>query len=328
MLKKSVIRGALLAVLLALTACAQQPAELSLTLGGDIMLARAGEPIFVDMDGAVNPWQELESQDLLPDREEELFFANLESPLGNPAPAAGEMNLCADPSLVSLLKTGHISLVSLANNHREDCASDDEVDTRVVLNEKKLQAAGVDLIPVFTETSSGLLAVIAADDISGDLDVNTLVENVKEARVQAQFVIVSMHWGEEYQGGPTERQETLAKQLADAGADVVWGHHPHVLQRMQWLNSADGRRVLVLYSLGNLLADQWMLEDAQRSALVKLVFREGEIDKIEIIPLQMDHASRQLTVVTDPKVSNLITGRLKLEQLAETGVEITLWQTR
>ena len=94
----------------------------------------------------------------------------------------------------------------------------------------------------------------------------------------ANFVVVSTHWGNEYQAGPDDRQQILAQAWVDAGADVIWGHHPHVLQRMEWITSnEDNHEALVMYSLGNLLADQFMLQDAQRSALSQGEMKNGRI---------------------------------------------------
>ncbi len=282
------------------------------------MLSRAGQPLFEQ----VNPWGQLEQIQVLPLGQNEFFFANLESPLGDATLSADEMNLCADPSQVSLLEGGHLSLVNLSNNHRDDCAPGGEAETKAVLTENGLLTAGSDLEPAFLETPQGRLTVIAADVITGTLDVEALLESVRLAKGQAGLVIVSMHWGNEYQGGPDERQQHLAQQLADAGVDVIWGHHPHVLQRMQWLKAADGRQVLVLYSLGNLLSDQWMLEDAQRSALVKLTIQNGVLIGIEIIPIEMDRESRQLQWITDVETREVISERLNLAEVSQNGIEI------
>ena len=85
-------------MLLLLNGCSPSSADFSVTLGGDILLARNGEAIFKDAGGAINPWSELEKDGVLiqdSNPAPDYFFANLESPLGNPSAAMSEMNLCA-----------------------------------------------------------------------------------------------------------------------------------------------------------------------------------------------------------------------------------------
>lgn len=68
--------------------------------------------------------------------------------------------------------------------------------------------------------------------------------------------MVGVHWGVENSHTITQAQQTLAQQLADWGADLILGTHPHVLQDAQWLTAADGRTAFVAYSLGNLISTQ------------------------------------------------------------------------
>jgi hypothetical protein len=66
----------------------------------------------------------------------------------------------------------------------------------------------------------------------------------------------------------------------------------------------------VIYSLGNLLADQWMLEDAKQSALVRLSFIENEIEEIEIFPIKMSREKKALQIITESSISMKIFDRL------------------
>lgn len=85
---------------------------------------------------------------------------------------------------------------------------------------------------------------------------DVIERQVRLARQQADFVVVGVHWGVEDSHAVVDSQRTLAQQLADWGADVIVGTHPHVLQDAQWLTAADGRRSFVAYSLGNFLSTQ------------------------------------------------------------------------
>ena len=316
---------------LVLVACTQNPDSFSITLGGDVMLARAGKSIFTDGSQLINPWVELENTGLMADSLNDpindpinLFFVNLESPLGSGQEQLHDMNLCAEASNVDVLLQGSIDLVSLANNHRDDCMIDGWLGTRSILSENGINSTRVDFVPVFIEIPDGKLAVLSAEDVTGGVVLDSLLTAVTNARAVADVVIVSMHWGNEYQAGPDDRQEELAQRLADAGADVIWGHHPHVLQRMEWLTSADGRDVLGIYSLGNLLSDQWMLEDAQRSALITLNYHKQEIIAIEILPIKMSRTDRLLHLVTDQESRSWIIERLQIEKLKIGGVTVSV----
>jgi poly-gamma-glutamate synthesis protein (capsule biosynthesis protein) len=77
--------------------------------------------------------------------------------------------------------------------------------------------------------------------------------SIASAREQADFVFVSMHWGNEDEFTPNKEQTRLAQLIADCGADVIIGHHPHVLQPVEWLDGKDGNTTLCIYSLGNLI---------------------------------------------------------------------------
>lgn len=313
-------------MLLVLCACTQQTSEFSIILGGDLMLARAGDPIFMNGQELINPWVELKENGFLDDGSmgTNYFFANLESPLSEASSSLDDMNLCADPIEVRLLVDINISLVSLANNHRFDCASDGDQQTALLLEDDDILSVKADMTPVYLDIPQGKLSVIAAEDITGSLDLDGLIKGINEANETAQIVVVSMHWGSEYQAGPSEQQQALAQQLADAGADVIWGHHPHVLQKMEWIKSSDGRDVLVMYSLGNLLSDQWMLEDAQKTALIKITYLKNAIINVEILPLQLERSTKILQIVSDQKEKEQIAERLQLESLSLTGVGISI----
>ena len=78
-----------------------------------------------------------------------------------------------------------------------------------------------------------------------------LLEKIRAMRATSDLVVVSVHWGLEYRIMPSPRYRIWAQQMADAGADVIVGHHPHVVGPVEWLDRAEGGRTLVAYSLGN-----------------------------------------------------------------------------
>ena len=81
-----------------------------------------------------------------------------------------------------------------------------------------------------------------------------MLDQVRRADEMADLVIMAIHWGVEYQMYPSEEQITLAQQLSDAGADIIIGNHPHVIQPVQWIN---GHKTLCYYAMGNMISAQW-----------------------------------------------------------------------
>ena len=86
---------------------------------------------------------------------------------------------------------------------------------------------------------------------------STAIKEIKEAKKQADFVIVFPHWGIEYEHDPSEEQEKMAKKFAEAGADAIIGCHPHVVQPMKVIKTSDNRRVPCYYSLGNFVSNMF-----------------------------------------------------------------------
>ena len=325
-LVKFCMRGALILTLLVLSGCYSAP-SVSITFGGDIALARSGKALFAQ----TNPWQQVSGAILLQQNGsgQTFFFANLESPVKTDAVSFMDdkskgYDLCADVDQLSLLKQGGMTLVNLANNHINDCGMDSAANTRILVEKAGLDVVGPDLTPVFLETQAGKIGLLAAEDVTQPLDENKLLEAVKNIRANCNILIVSLHWGNEYQSGVSTRQEQLAHDLANAGVDVLWGTHPHVLQKMDWISSQQGgHQMLAMYSLGNLLMDQWMTDQTQQSVLVTLQIQEKKIKKLSILPLKMDRTNLQL-LLPDEREMQKIEAQLGVNELSGNGVSITL----
>lgn len=88
--------------------------------------------------------------------------------------------------------------------------------------------------------------------------LKSIKELIKKIRNQdmADVIVVSLHYGKEYHLFPTSEQQEVARDLSDAGADVILGHHPHVLQPPEWILNSRGKKTLVAYSLGNFYTGQ------------------------------------------------------------------------
>ena len=108
------------------------------------------------------------------------------------------------------------------------------------------------------------------------------------AREAADFVVVSMHWGDEDAYKPNSEQKRLARLCADMGADVVVGHHSHTVQPAEWLTGADGNKTFVAYSLGNFISTMHYSQN-MAGAMLSLDFvidenGEGHVEAPKLIP--------------------------------------------
>lgn len=88
------------------------------------------------------------------------------------------------------------------------------------------------------------------------IDLPLIQQDVRKAKDLSDVVVVSMHWGNEYESLPSTSQLELARELSNMGVDIIIGHHPHVLQPMDWIERPDGSKTFVMYSLGNFLSGQ------------------------------------------------------------------------
>ncbi|MBE6562338.1 MAG: hypothetical protein E7660_01230 [Ruminococcaceae bacterium] len=86
----------------------------------------------------------------------------------------------------------------------------------------------------------------------GEADFKAHVNSVKD---KCDIIVASVHWGQENVYTPNDAQKTWAKQMADAGIDVILGHHPHVIQPIEWIKGENGNETLCAYSLGNFMAE-------------------------------------------------------------------------
>ena len=126
------------------------------------------------------------------------------------------------------------------------------------------------------------------------------LKEIQAAKKKADFVIVLPHWGVEYEHEPSEKQEKMAKKLAEAGADAIIGCHPHVVQPVKVIKTSDGRRVPCYYSLGNFVSNMfWFKCQLEGLAELEIVKWNGEttLRAAEYTPI-VNHMSKDDTKFT------------------------------
>lgn len=262
-------------LLVFLTGCqtGEGSSTVTLALLGDVMLGRSVQPSAATFS-VLEP--DLKSADLV--------LANLESPLTKAAvETRSPYALCAPPERVQYLVNAGFDLLSLANNHRLDCGAEGLAETQSTLTEAGLGFIGPGSQPVYREINGIKLAFLAFTAIGDEFSIETARQAIRSARETGAVVSVSIHWGAEYQSAASPSQKQIAAQLAEAGATLIWGHHPHVLQPAAWVG-----KTLVLYSLGNALFDQPGLENTRQSALVLVKINPNGLEVIQVVPFLID----------------------------------------
>lgn len=223
----------------------------------------------------------------------QLTFVNLESPLSDQGSrnTAKDVTFRGRPALVDGLASAGVDVVSLANNHALDWGGGALLDTIARLDAAGIAhaGAGADLAsarePALLDTAAGAVAILAFTDIIPEgfpagtdrpgvnpvrPDRDRLLADVREAASAADWVIVSLHWGIEYEGYAGGAQRELAHDVVDAGADLVLGHHPHVLQGFELYKDR-----LIAYSLGDFVFDHYSRATGETVILQAELTHEG-----------------------------------------------------
>ena len=149
------------------------------------------------------------------------------------------------PTAYTQILTGSsVEAVTLANNHTKDFGNEGMNSTIEALNAAGVAYVETDKTKIYT-TDSGLVIGLYADFFF--FDAKEVEKNVKQLKEEgAEIIVCAMHWGNEGKYRPTAEQQNLAKVAIDAGADIIYGSHPHVLQKVE--QYGDG---IIYYSLGN-----------------------------------------------------------------------------
>jgi poly-gamma-glutamate capsule biosynthesis protein CapA/YwtB (metallophosphatase superfamily) len=275
----------------------------SLIAVGDVMLGR-------DVPADPSPWQEVAGW--LPAAD--LTLGNLEavltdetSPRSAPAGEPQPIILRAGPEQAYPLSMAGFDILGLANNHALDYGPVGLSDTVAALQGAGLAPIGLlapDGIqqPLIREVNGVRLAFLAFNAVPVPGPVPGLDQGcpagatcwpvpaawdrvagpaaIAAARLHAQAVIVSIHWGFEYQLRPDPYQEAIAEAMLAAGADLILGHHPHVAQPI----AVTGDRV-VAYSLGNFVFDQ-TAGDTRYGLALRAFFDDQGLRAVQVEPLQ------------------------------------------
>jgi len=248
--------------------------QVSFAVTGDIMAHGEVKKAAAAADGG---WDSLYAPVVPLVKPADIAFGNLETPIA-PDHDHGSRSFVfnAPPAMLDALKRAGFDVVLFANNHVYDQDRDGFVESlsRIEASGLKEVGAGKDRAsaqaPLRLEVNGLKLAWFGAAQFFNDpknvddpkqpyanlLDPKQLTEAIRAVRPEVDAVLVSLHWGVEYMEAPRQSEIDLAHQLFEAGADVIIGSHPHVLQPIEVYRAGDGRTCLCLYSLGNFISNQ------------------------------------------------------------------------
>lgn len=148
-----------------------------------------------------------------------------------------------DPEYVNILKEGSVEAVTLANNHSSDYGAISLSDTKDTLRDAGIEyAIGSEVVHI--NVNNVRVGIIGLYQLDGSAD--KMIDYAMSKVEDDDLIIVQVHWGEEKADSPSEEQVELAHRAIDMGADLVIGHHPHVLQGVEKYKGK-----YICYSLGN-----------------------------------------------------------------------------
>ena len=268
--------------------------EASIIFVGDIMTSRG---VAMKMKANGNDYPFLNVVDYL--KSADAVFGNLETSI-TPGRVIknNEMYFRSDPDVAEVLKNAGFTILSLANNHTPNFGEKGLLDTFKYLDNMGIKYAGAGKNsneasqPANFEINGIKFAVLAYTDLafmpvdygaaasrSGTnvMNIENMISAVSKAKSNSDVVIISMHSGDEYSVAPNQKQIDFARSAIDAGADLIIGHHPHVVESAEIYKGK-----YIFYSLGNFVFDQMWSMPTRQGVALKIRFNKDGV--AEVLP--------------------------------------------
>lgn len=276
------------------------PEEVSFIVVGDISFSRGIGKALKNKKDKSYPFDN--TKNIL--QKADFCFGNLETPI-----TAGreiqddEMVFRSDPGTEKILADMNFKILSLANNHTMNFGEKGIIDTFNYLKKSGIEyvGAGENISqaqePKIIENKGIKIAFLAFNDSdviprsyyatdkkagTAPMDIIEMSKAVSLAKSKANIIIVSMHSGKEYVNDPNKSQKEFAHAAIDAGADLVIGHHPHVVQTMERYKGK-----YVFYSVGNFIFDQPWSEQTKEAIMLKIILNKTGLKNIIVYPIYM-----------------------------------------
>lgn len=278
--------------------------EVTILAVGDIMLARKVERLMTQF-GTGYPLSEVKTSLSQAD----ITFGNLEcavSDKGTPLPGKG-IWLRAKPEVMNELKGSGFDVLSVANNHSLDYDTEAFLDTLYWIEQSGIGTIGggndiTSACSPFISTVKGVrvgflaytemadmiwsydyprkLKATATEAGVAPFDFDSIVKDIQALNSQVDILVLSLHWGTEYSLSPSALQREQAREFIDAGADLIIGHHPHVVQGIEVYK--DG---VIAYSLGNFVFDQNQSDRTREGLVMEVTAKVSGISNVTLYPV-------------------------------------------
>ncbi len=305
------------------------PATVSLAFTGDVIFGRYREAGFAAICQAECASPSSLFAGVAPLLEADITVGNLETPVVRALPAAAPIDtgkvFGATPAHVALLRAAGFDAMTVANNHWFDQRFDGVEQTPALLREQQIAPLGEAVrsapwIRVSAVERAGLRVgfvaftsvlnkpLVAGRPMVPFVEIDAIERRVttvvRDASRGHDLVVVLAHWGEEYAAAPSPAQVRAARALVDAGASLVIGHHPHVLQRIERYRGA-----VIAYSLGNFLFDNPALSQRETGVL-RVRARRGCVERAAFYPAMIEERPWFHTTVAGERDAHRINARL------------------
>ncbi len=271
-----------------------QKSYLTVAFVGDLMLDRGvKKSVYKNFTGDYSQLFDKVKGQL---KDYDLLIANLEGPVSDKGEDVGGIySFRFETQVIPILKEVGFDIFSVANNHTFNWGREAFVDTLFRLTDENITYIGgglnikeayqgkviniKDLKIIFLAFSEfGPKATLDQPGLAM-ISETQIKESVSQARINNDLVIVSYHFGEEYQSTPNNFQRKYAELAIDSGADLVVGHHPHVIQALEQY-----KNTYIMYSLGNFIFDQYFSVETMRGGLleVEINLESKQIEKVNL----------------------------------------------
>ena len=252
---------------------------------------------------------------------DDLTIANLEGTLTDEPRRRDKVTFRGNPGNAAMLVAGSVELVDVANNHSHDCGGRGFEETVATLRKEEIGVFGREIVD--RRVLRGI-EVINLGFMGGEVDnLERVPTQVSELKRPDNLIIVSFHWGGEGIARPNKGQYVLGRATIEAGADLVLGHHPHVLQGIE-----DYRGGRIAFSLGNFVFGGDSNPDDTDSMIYQARFalRGGRIERIgeRVVPVSISSTPGRGLNVNDyrPVVLGGVEGERVLDKIVRLSADL------
>lgn len=275
------------------------PTKVTLAATGDIMLHMPQIRAAVKSDGTYDFTRVF--KEVTPYlKRADLVFGNFETTLSGTPPYRGYPLFNAPDEIADALKTAGFNVLQTANNHALDSGAKGVIHTYKTLLKKEIYPVGTAITPggdsaiiekngitvgflAYTYGTNGIPIPKDQPYLVNRIDERKITRDIRSIRASgAEFVVVGLHFGNEYAREPSDEQRSLVTHVFKSGADVVLGGHPHVLQPMEFME-VDGQQKFVIYSLGNALSNQFFNPNVNKGIVLYIdIVKDYETDTVRL----------------------------------------------